>query len=221
MSVQYAHNEGYTNDLNTDYYSAKITKMPVINGSTMTSKELLKHIRLNINSFINTKYADFQPYSSSIDGPVWRSDNPLGAVMKIDIMGPDNASVVCSFYSSDELGWGFTTIEAPATGEHPVSGNREFFISEKSGYNLFVIKGLDIGSSGIPGLGLPILEGIGYSIADKLWKSMRQKVMNFINSNGGSATVSHTYQKETEWRYVYWHYKKDLASVFGPGAGSA
>lgn len=92
--------------------------------------------------------------------------------MKIDIMGLDNVFVVCSFYSLDELGWGFIMIEVLVIGEYFVSGNREFFILEKLGYNLFVIKGLDIGFFGIFGLGLLIFEGIGYFIVDKFWKSM-------------------------------------------------
>jgi hypothetical protein len=221
MYVQYAHNESYSNDLNADFYRLRIDKYPSLNGVQFDAKSLVKYIRLNINRLIDTSYSDFNPYDSSVDKPVWNSDNPLGTVLKLDIKGPDNAAVVVSL--SKPNGWRFSTIHTPDTGTHPVSGHREFFIGKdpvtKGSY--FIIKGLDMASTGIAGLGLPVAGEWGFGQADALWKSMREKIINFINSNGGSARTDMTYSERVEWRYVYFRYKNLLETAFGKGAGSA
>ncbi|MGA9293548.1 MAG: hypothetical protein WBV81_13175 [Ignavibacteriaceae bacterium] len=220
MYVQYAHNESYSNDLNTDFYRLRIHKYPLLNGIQMNAESLIKYIRLNINSLIDTDYCDFSPYDASIDAPVWESDNPKGAVLKLDIKGPDNASVVVSL--SKPNGWRFTTVHTPATGAHPVSGNREFFIGKdsKTGGTYFIIKGLDMMSSGVAGLGLPWFGSWGFGQGDALWKSMRTKVIQLINTNGGEASEDITYSERVEWRFVYYSYKNSLEDVFGKGAGS-
>ena len=48
-----------------------------------------------------------------------------------------------------------------------------------------------------------------------------EKIINFINSNGGSAKTDMTYSERIEWRYVYYQYKNLLEQTFGKGAGSA
>jgi len=73
----------------------------------------------------------------------------------------------------------------------------------------------------VAGLGLPIAGEWGFGQADALWKSLREKIINFINSNGGSAKTDATYSERVEWRYVYYRYKNLLADTFGKGAGSA
>ncbi|GEM_PF-1494445 len=221
MYVQYAHNESYSNDLNTDFYRLKIDKFPTVNGVVLNAVSLIKYIRLTINQLVNTAYCDFHPYDAVTDKPVWESDNPVNAVLKLDILGPDNAAVVVSLARPN--GWRFTTIHAPDTGDHPVSGHREFFIGKDSrtGGVYFVIKGLDMMSTGVAGLGLPVGGRIGFGITDALWRSMRQKIINFINANGGSAKADITYSERVGWRYVYRSYKNKLEEVFGKGAGSA
>ncbi len=221
MQIQYAHNESYSNDLNVDFYRLRIDKFPTLNGVTLNSQSLIKYIRLNINSLVDTTYCDWQPYNLTIDKPIWNSDNPVGAVLRQDIKGPDNACVVVSL--SKPSGWRFTTVTTPDTGRHPVSGHREFFIGKDSvtGATYFIIKGLDMMSTGVAGLGLPFAGSWGFGQGDALWKSMREKVIRFINSNGGIAKTDITYSERVEWRHVYHSYKNLLANTFGKGAGSA
>jgi type VI secretion system Hcp family effector len=221
MHVQYAHNESWSNDLNIDFYSLRINRYPSLGGVVMDAQSLIKYIRVHINQLVDTSYCDFNPYSPG-DTVLWNSDNPLGAVMKLDIKGPDNASVVVSW--AGRKGWQFSTIYAPDTGKHPVSGHREFYIiSAPSGGGdpFFAIKGLDMMSTGVAGLGLPIFGEWGFGQADALWKSMRSKIIKFINSNGGSAKEDMTYSERVEWRFVYRDYKHLLEETFGKGAGSA
>jgi hypothetical protein len=221
MKVQYAHDESYSNDLNTDWYRVKIEKFPTLNGQELTPEGLIKYIRLNINTLINTSYAEFYPYESSIDSPQWNSDNPRKSVIGIDIGGPDNASVVVS--AAIPTGWIFSTIITPNTGHHPVSGHRDFYIfksKDLEDVHYFDIKGLDMVSTGVAGAGFPIGGSVGYYVADKLWKSMQDGVVDFINSSGGKASKGLAYSERVEWRFVYHRYKYDLAKVFGKGAGS-
>jgi hypothetical protein len=221
MHVQYAHNESYSNDLNVDFYRLRIGKFPSLNGLMFNTASLLKYIRINLNNLIDTSYADFSPYEPAIDKSVWESDNPTNAVLKIDVKGPDNASVVVSL--SKPNGWRFSTVHTAITGTHPVSGHREFFIAkdDSNGNTYFVIKGLDMASSGVAGLGLPVFGEYGYEQADALWKSLREKIIRFINANGGLAYSDLTYSERVEWRFVYYEYKNLLENTFGKGAGSA
>jgi hypothetical protein len=221
MYVQYAHNESYSNDLNVDFYRLRIDKFPTLNGTVMNSETLAKYIRLHMNDLVDTTYCDFYPYTEVIDGLIWRGNDPRGAVLKLDVRGPDNAAVVVSL--SKPNGWRFSTITTPNTGVHPVSGHREWFVAKDSVTQkyYFVIKGMDMMSSGVAGLGFPIFGEIGFGQADKLWKSMREKVIQFINSNGGSATPDITYSERVEWRFVYHQYKNLLEETFGKGTGSA
>jgi hypothetical protein len=217
--VQYVHEEPYSNDLNIDFYSVKINKYPIVNGIRFTPEELIKYIRLNFRLFYDHKYAGFEGYSVA-DQILWESNNPLSAVIKIDIYGPDNASVVVSQFN--KLGWTFSTVKTPNTGEHPVSGHRAFFINKHvDGNDYFVVKGLDMLSSGIlqgtniPTPGLGSWNWPGYTVGDKLWKSMQHKIIKFIDENEGSAEIKITKSLQIGWRYVYSEYLDKLQEVFG------
>ncbi len=220
MYVQYAHDESYSGDLNTDFYRVRIDAFPTLGGVLTTPETLIKYIRLHINDLIDTDISDFSPYDAAVDGPVWNSDNPLEAVMKIDIAGPDNASVAVT--SFNPRGWRFSTVHTPDTGTHPVSGHRDFFIGRDSKNRkfYFVVKGLDMSSTGVAGLGFPIGGEYGFGKADELWVSLQDKLIAFINANGGSAAKGGRYSERIDWRLVYYRYKNALEDVFGPGAGS-
>lgn len=234
MKIQYAHDESYSNDLNTDFYRLTIKKFPSLNGVQFTPETLIQYIRLRINDFLDTSISSFAPYSPA-DMNTWISDKPLGSVLYIrtkKVLGiRDNAAVAVTHYNP--LGWRFSTVNTPLSGRHPVSGHREFFIGRetfkdkqrdkkvKKGYYHFVIKGLDMSSSGVAGAGFPVGANKGFGIADNLWKSMLDKIMAFINSNGGIAQKTNLYSERVEWRYVYYRFGFALSEVFGKGAGSA
>src|SRR5262245_25065455 len=74
--------ESAAGPVNLDNYLVKILRLPSEKG--LDSLEgLLRHIRLNINNFVNTDDVEFSPYADS-DASKWRSDSPLGAVVHID-----------------------------------------------------------------------------------------------------------------------------------------
>ena len=217
MKVQYAHNESYSNDLNIDLYPVRIDRFPTVGGTVMTPESFMKYVRLNLNSLLDTSLSRFHPYAIP-DAAIWALDKPVGVVMKIDIP-VDNAAVVVS--KASPTSWMFTTVTTPATGTHPVSGHRHFFLAERDGKYYFMNKGMDMTSSGIAGLGLPIAGWFGYHQADKLWLSLQDGLMKFINANGGEAHKEARYSERIEWRYVYYSYQRSLESTFGKGAGSA
>lgn len=181
-------------DLNLDYYPVKIFSFPIIGGNRVDAIGLLRHIRLNLNNFVDTSLSDFVPYAAGTDDIKWNSSNPVGAVIKIDIAGPDNASVVCSLAENNR--WRFSTISTPLTGSHPVSGNREFgFFESKDGGAYFYTRGADRTSE----FGETLLDFISYEKADKLWTSFTNKLNDFVNDNGGFAGTFNRISERVNW----------------------
>ena len=217
MKIQYAHDQSYSNDINFDLYPVRIDRFPTVGGKVLTPESFVKHVRLNINSFLDTSLSKFYPYSIP-EAALWGLDNPRGIVMKIDIP-MDNAAVVVS--EATKTGWVFSTVTTPAHGTHPVSGHRNFFLAQRDGKYYFVVKGLDMLSYGAAGLGVPIFGSVGYGKGDDLWKSLQNGLTKFINGNGGSATKETRISERVEWRYVYHSWGQALERVFGKGAGSA
>src|SRR5690606_37180935 len=103
--------------VNLDYFSVIINSLPVKPHSMFkySPQEYLNYIRLNLNSFIDTQYSQFSP--STITGynetQIWNCNNPLNAVIHINIPTAGDGSVMCSKYTTDT--WIFTTLEVPWT----------------------------------------------------------------------------------------------------------
>jgi hypothetical protein len=161
--------------LNLDRYEVRITTLP--NGHTAAS--LFDYFRKNINEFVDTRNSEFIPYDAS-DAALWASDAPFGAVMKIDIAGPDNAAVVTSLV--EPARWRFTTVTTPWSGEHPVSGHREFGYRVEGDTTIFYTRGSDRATDGMA-------EFIVFGGADHLWTSFQTKLVAWVGANGGAATA--------------------------------
>ncbi len=176
--------------VNMDNFSVTVDELP----TGMTAEGLLQEIRLNLNDFVNTNNSEFSPYNLYSDYPYdesfnWNSVNPVGTIIYIDILG-DDGSVVVTKYNSNS--WVFTTIEAPYTWDHPVSGNREFgFTSNSDGSYTFYTKGVDRFTQWLGGefAAQFTFEGEQFTAADALWESFQSGIESYVNSNGGSATI--------------------------------
>lgn len=186
--------------VNMDYFPVTINTLPKKPGSNerFTPNEFLNHVRKNINNFINTNYSSFTP--STVTGinesAIWLSNNPVGAVLHINIPnGPGDGSVICSKYSSNQ--WIFTTIEVPYNlfmqgfdGEHPVSGNREFgLITNPNGTYTFYTRGVDRITNGIDAFVADNVLKDAFANPDALWNSLKNKVHNYVQNNGGSSVT--------------------------------
>ncbi|MDQ3287065.1 MAG: trypsin-like peptidase domain-containing protein [Pseudomonadota bacterium] len=163
-------------ELNLDRYEVRCTGLPA--GWSDTS--LLDHLRRNLNEFLDTDNSEFIPYAAGQDDVAWGSSNPVGAVFKIDIMGPDNAAVVGSLV--EERRFRFTTVHTPWSGDHPVSGHREFGVRSDGDALVFYTRGADRATNGM-------FETVVFSGAHHLWLSFQRKLSGWINANGGSATT--------------------------------
>jgi hypothetical protein len=172
MSIQRIQDSA--GSLNLDKYSVRCTRLP----TGYTAESLLDHIRRNMNSFVDTDNTEFNPYSPA-DRTKWNGSSPVGAIFNLDIIGPDNAAVVGSMVEPRRFR--FTTIETPDTGSHPVSGHREFGLEDDDGTTIIYTRGADRSTWGIG-------QTLVFAGADHLWKSFQDRVVAFINSNGGSAS---------------------------------
>ena len=143
-------------------------------------------------------YAYFQSGTSfdpiPQDEALWNSSNPLSTIISISI-ALDHGNVVCSDFQS--CCWVFTTLQAPwkpftwKDGVHPVSGNRQFGISDSGQGKVLYTKGVDRVTKWYHNLA----EGKAFNGADALWNSMEVQLVSFVNNNGGQATRFPSSQK--------------------------
>jgi hypothetical protein len=168
----------------------RIDTMP----SGYDAASLLDHIRTNLNDFVDTSKSKFLPYSPGVDDAQWSSSAPVGAVYKI-IIPKDNGAVVGSLVET--LRWRFTTVHTPDTGDHPVSGHREFGMSDAGAAATFYTRAADR-TTGLPE-SLPLINRLAWAGADALWRSLQQKLADFVNSNGGSASIRDPFSQRFNW----------------------
>jgi len=199
--------------INLDYFPVTINTLPTnpSTGQKFTPTQFLNYVRLRINSFVDTSISSFTPTSLSTgynESQIWNSSNPLGAIIHINIPGlAGDGSVICS--KTDENHWVFTTIEVPygplqgQDGIHPVSGNREFgLIANPNGTYTFYTRGVDRMTDGFESLmaeNSNIVLGSPFDRPDILWNSLKTKIHNFVQNNGGSSATPSTSQNAI-WR---------------------
>ncbi|WP_115560188.1 papain-like cysteine protease family protein [Xanthomonas arboricola] len=164
-------------ELSLDRYEVRCERLP----DGWTGPEVLEHLRLHLNDFVDTAYSEFIPYDSGVDDIQWESSTPVGTVFKVNIGGPDNASVVVSLVEPTR--WRFTTVHTEWSGDHPVSGHREFGIRDDNGTTVFYTRGADRWTGG-PGA------FIGFFAADRLWKSFQDKLVSWLMAGDGGGSAS-------------------------------
>ena len=184
-------------DLNLDHYQVRIDRFP----DGWDGNRLLQYFIRNVNSFVDTDNTSFAPYAD-VDATTLASANPLGTVFNLDIVGPDNAAVVIS--AAEAQYYAVSTIRTPDTGDHPVSGHRQFGYFIEDGITTFYTRGADRSTMPIPGM-----EWMIWSGAESLWQSFQQKVAAWVTSNGGSATILPPFSQRfnpTAMRLTYGHF---------------
>lgn len=194
-------------DINVDYYPVRIDQLPMWRGRRLSAEALLALIRSDINRFVDTNISSFSAYDAS-NARRWRSRSPVGAIIHIDMksfggwVNPDDGSVVCSRASANS--WTFSTIWTLADFAHPVSGNREFGIRQRSsGVYEFYTRGADRTTGRLDNL----LSGQVFGAADALWVSLQRRVAGFVSRNGGSARTLPRMSSRYDWPTVkrrYW-----------------
>jgi len=200
--------------INLDYFPVRIRSMPKINGQDLSPAELLSRVRLNINNFLNTNLGTFNPYEQ-LDRPVWESNDPVGAVLRIDLAGPDNAAVVA--VDADAGQWTFGTVETGVssmfalgdTGSHPVSGFRQFGIAALAPDNVVVYtRGVDRTT----GFFDSVVDEEIYLGGAAIWMTFRMGIVDFVESHGGSTELPRVTSMRLPWLQV-----AAQAGLLGPG----
>jgi hypothetical protein len=190
--------------INLDYFPIRITKLPIVDGQQLTADQFLEFIRRNLhtNLMISTTLGKFAPYAEE-DKQIWFSDNPYKAVLKIDLIGPDNAAVVCAESAVDH--WIFHTIATgywppfETTGAHPVSGQRMFgYWSPAPEEFVFYTRGADRATGIFDSLLAEQIFGGGAAI----WATFQAGVAGFVNSNGGEAAVPRAFSGRYSWHKI-------------------
>lgn len=184
--------------LNLDYFPIRITKLPVVDGEQLTADQFLELIRRNLhtNLMISTALGQFSPYAAE-DDTLWFSENPYRSVLRIDLLGPDNAAVVCARAATDH--WIFHTVATPETGAHPVSGQRMFgYLSATPGEFVFFTRGADR----VTGVFDALVSEQIFVFGAAIWTTFQAGVAGFVNSNGGEATVPRAFSHRYSWSNV-------------------
>jgi hypothetical protein len=182
--------------LNLDYYAVRVDRLPMPGGREFAAAQLLMHLRRNLNDFVQTGWARFEPYDER-HAATWASSAPLGAVLHIDMSGPDNGSVLVS--RADPASWTFTTLWTDKDGFHPVSGNREFgYRAGAAGTTIFYTRGADRTTGPVETAGADV----GFFMADRLWKSLQSKLAAFVDAHAGHASTVDPVQRVLQWSAV-------------------
>jgi hypothetical protein len=194
--AQQSLDDAYGTVVNCDFFPVKITSLP----TGMTSDSLLEYFRKNLDTFCNPvcSFSPYFLYSSNPNNTFFTfSDsikfnsvrqNSLGSLIYIDISGDDGVVVLSDYHNSNISGYSFTftTLKAPGAFNHPVAGHRKFGIYPDplhGGYNFYTM-GVDRAFDMVSAIVEPLVLNGG----ENLWKTMQNKMVSFINSNGGVAS---------------------------------
>ena len=186
--------------ISLDYYPVIVQALP---AAMPQASDLLQFFRVNINDFINQRWAKFNARSQSD----WESTNPLGTVVSINLIlypdlavAVDHGCVVVADVTSQR--WRFATIYDPTDLAHPLGGIREFGYEALPGGAgwVFYTRGADRPWSAID------YQQIGRRVifygADQLWMSMQSKLASYVNLHGGSAVIGQKFAERFEWSEV-------------------
>lgn len=195
--------------VNCDYFPVHVKTLPSINGIQLTAEQLFDYFRKNWNMFIDNSIATFSPYNQPNlfnDESLWLSNSPLSAMLQLNMI--NNGTVIVSDFRSTQNNVRLlvSTMRSPLDINHPVSGNRAWGIfpdTQNSGF-VFYTSGVDringiaetVANTWMERLGLES----GFDKADKLWKSLQDKMITFVNANGGIAEKYNSPAPQIIWR---------------------
>jgi hypothetical protein len=224
-SSWYVHRlEDACGDINIDVYPVAVSVLP----AGMSAESLLEYVRTHINDFVDPNYSRFDPYDEKYPPAVfgdkahWLSSDPESTVISIQMRmwgaetwnwktgthdhtytNPDDGSVVCAQRETNF--WIFSTLYTDEDKGHPVSGNRQFgFVPDSAGGYVFFTRGADRATGSLDDFPLTPV----FTMADLLWKSFQEKLVDYVNKNRGSATTSASISRRKYWpavQIVAWH----------------
>ncbi len=167
-------------DLNLDFYKVRIDRFP----PGLDGPALLSRFIQDTNSFLDSSICSFDPFTPA-DAITRALTDPVGTFLKLTMI--DDAAIVISDkgpHGAPTQFYAVTTLHTPDTGDHPVSGHRQFGYMVENGVTYFYTRGADRATLAFPGT-----EGLIYSGGESLWQSFQRTTAAYINNTGGSATI--------------------------------
>ncbi len=158
-----------------DEYSVVIDKMP----PGTTAEQFLRELAKDPNGTVND--AGFN--AVNVFKPRRTSGSPAaGDIYDIDILGPDDGSVVLAdlSFTADKSHFTFVTITTPETGTHPEYGNREFgYFRNGDGSYTFYTRGASRPANAAARVGGAAPQAVS-------WTRMMKGISNTIATRGGT-----------------------------------
>jgi len=190
-------------DVNMDYWEVKGT-LP----KGWTAKDIYNFIRKNLDSYMNYSVTTFGSQDPAMK-KLWQSGDPTGAVMVFYPYAMDDSGVLTS--KSGNNFWIFTPVWTKSDWRHPLAGHREFGLTEgKNGLFTFYTRAIDrmwtpqdayynyndlIPLGGLLGNRNKFFN----DDAVKTWGGLMDNVVKFINSLGGDAKRTTSFNKQVPW----------------------
>ena len=191
-------NWAYGDDLNTDYYAIRIDKLP----EGVSSTQLFDSIRKNFAQFMYDGI-ELTPNMDFTSSKLWKSSDPTGSIMVFHTK-IDDAAVLTT--QSSSTSWIFTPVGTAFSWEHPLAGHRQFgMTSNADGTLTFFTRGVDMlwdVEDQIAKDVMSIWDGDFFSVADALWKNVMYNVMNYVDSQGGNAYMTHSFTRRIDWNVI-------------------
>lgn len=194
------HGEGR---MNIDNYRVRITKMPRWNDKEIPIREFFQYFRKSINLFLDRNTCFFGPWKSG-DHALWNSNNPVGAILNIDMFvdsgfNPESGAVLCSDAGPDY--WTFTTLTGAGDGIHPVSGNREFGYDVEGEGAIVYTMAVDRVTPHV-GTSFAFWSDMIFDGGHRTWLGVQRRLAQYVNINGGVAEVLPPSSQRVDWLTV-------------------
>ncbi len=156
-----------------DYYWVVMDSMP----ATVTPDGYLTEMSNDLNAAVHNESFDRINVFKRTQQDVKRGAPAVGDVYDIDILGPDNGSVMLVERTPSHFI--FQTVTTKQTGTHPESGSREFGYEPADGGGVkFYTRGASRPGSEVAGM-------VGAPIQERGWTSMLQGIGAALQSRGG------------------------------------
>lgn len=156
-----------------DEYSIVVDAMP----TGLSPEDYLREMATDLNRAVNSSDFDWVNEFERTAGDRKRGVPAVGDVYDIDILGPDNGSVM--LVESTPTHFIFQTVTVPQTGEHPESGSREFGFERVPGGIRWYTRGVSRPSGDVTRL-------VGSYFQEEGWTAMVTGIGAALVARGGT-----------------------------------
>ncbi len=147
---------------------------------------------------------EFVPYSTN-DATLFKSSSPIPAILNIEadadvpgVLGEgliaDEGAIMVSGFTPNN--WTVSTIATPYNGTQPFSGNRQWgwLINQNGNVEIFT-RAVDVAKINSLAKFLTLAneecqQDTYYNVAEATWQNLQQEIADWINNNGGQATIN-------------------------------